>query len=87
MGIQNDTYLVKYINAIYFALTTMLTIGYGDISPESIPEKLITIFIEIVGSCCPIQASLLSDISLTRWVIRCRRCGRRRRSWRGTCRQ
>lgn len=37
LGIQNDTYLVKYINAIYFALTTMLTIGYGDISPESIP--------------------------------------------------
>jgi hypothetical protein len=27
----------------------MLTIGYGDISPQSIPEKIITIFIEIVG--------------------------------------
>ena len=41
--------MVKYINAIYFACTTMLTIGYGDISPVSIPEKIITIFIEIVG--------------------------------------
>ena len=27
----------------------MLTIGYGDISPKNPEEKLITIFIEIVG--------------------------------------
>jgi hypothetical protein len=41
--------MVKYINSIYFACTTMLTIGYGDISPKSVGEKCVTIVIEIVG--------------------------------------
>ncbi|MCB0369254.1 MAG: two pore domain potassium channel family protein [Bdellovibrionales bacterium] len=27
---------MKYMNSIYFACTTMLTIGYGDISPKSL---------------------------------------------------
>ena len=28
----------------------MLTIGYGDISPKNVEEKIVTIFIEIVGT-------------------------------------
>ena len=41
--------MVKYINAIYFASTTMLTIGYGDIAPQGLGEKLVVIVLQIVG--------------------------------------
>lgn len=49
--------MVKYINAVYFACTTILTIGYGDISPKNSEEKLVTIIIEIVGIYVAIQGS------------------------------
>lgn len=35
--------------AIYFALVTALTIGYGDITPESIMGKITSIFIGMIG--------------------------------------
>ena len=49
VGIEGDRFFSKYINFIYFACTTMLTNGYGDISPKNVEEKMVTIVIEIVG--------------------------------------
>lgn len=36
----------------YLAFVTALTIGYGDLSPESYPGKLICILIGVVGMVC-----------------------------------
>ncbi len=38
-----------WFNALYWVLTTMATVGYGDYFMESIPGKLFTIFLYIFG--------------------------------------
>ena len=37
----------QYINSIYFAVVTMITVGYGDIYPQNNTERVFTIFIMI----------------------------------------
>ncbi|EAR98950.2 cyclic nucleotide-binding domain protein (macronuclear) [Tetrahymena thermophila SB210] len=39
-----------YINSVYFSFITMVTVGYGDITPVSIQEKVFVIFM-VVYSC------------------------------------
>lgn len=41
--------LQLYFTSIYFVMTTILTIGFGDISPVTTPEVVITIFVQIIG--------------------------------------
>lgn len=38
-----------YITAFYFTVTTIVTVGYGDITPVNIIEKILTIFLMITG--------------------------------------
>ncbi|GBG25384.1 Potassium voltage-gated channel subfamily H member 6 [Hondaea fermentalgiana] len=40
----------KYISSLYWSFTTMTTVGYGDISPTSDPERIYAIFIMIMGA-------------------------------------
>eukprot|EP01050_Picozoa_sp_SAG11_P017955 SAG11_NODE_2648_length_3128_cov_1.284252_3_plen_422_part_00 len=39
----------KYIVAMYWSITTMTTIGYGDIGPKLHEEKIFVIFAEVIG--------------------------------------
>lgn len=40
----------KYLHAIYWAVTTLTTIGYGDITPETSAQIIYVIIIEITGA-------------------------------------
>ena len=40
---------VQYVNALYFSVTTMCTIGYGDIKPANNTEYIVVIFLELVA--------------------------------------
>jgi voltage-gated potassium channel Kch len=39
-----------YITSIYWAVTTIVTVGYGDILPISLSEKILMCVIIIVGA-------------------------------------
>jgi len=41
----------KYVASLYWALTTMTTIGYGDIIPVTVTERLVTAICMISGAC------------------------------------
>ena len=47
---QNYNQIQMYVASIYFVLTTILTLGYGDIHPISTPEVIVCIFITIAGA-------------------------------------
>ena len=48
-GIQNKNIWVKYIYAFYWSATTIMTVGYGDISPQNIHETLLSTIIIFIG--------------------------------------
>ena len=47
--IENDPTIEQYIHSLYFSLSTLVTIGYGDIKPMNPVEKFIGIFIELIA--------------------------------------
>jgi len=38
-----------YITAFYFLITTMTTVGYGDITPTNTQEEILAIFSMLIG--------------------------------------
>merc|ERR1719198_1731590 len=51
----------QYIASLYWAFTTMTTVGYGDIVPFSIAEKVYAIFIMLMGAT--IFAYMLANVA------------------------
>ncbi|KAL4510182.1 hypothetical protein ABPG72_010375 [Tetrahymena utriculariae] len=47
----NTSYTYLYINAYYFTIVTMITVGYGDFIQTSYLEKVIAIF-TMIFTCC-----------------------------------
>ena len=43
MDDEKDTFMVKIFKRFYFSMTTMSTVGYGDISPKSIKARFLVI--------------------------------------------
>ena len=48
---QNNTFIDLYITALYYLITTLTTVGYGDISGSNFLEKIYGTFTLIVGTC------------------------------------
>jgi hyperpolarization activated cyclic nucleotide-gated potassium channel 2 len=49
-GIINMPLAYQYITSLYWAITTMVTVGYGDITPITASEK-VCVMICMLGSC------------------------------------
>lgn len=43
--IQNEDWATKYIFSIYWAFTTMVTVGYGDITPQNKFEAIVVVVV------------------------------------------
>jgi hypothetical protein len=41
---------IKYLAALYYSITTMITIGYGDIHPFTTPEMIFAILAMVLAS-------------------------------------
>ena len=46
------TDMENLIRMIYFAITTLTTIGFGDFNPKSEVERIATTLILLAGVCC-----------------------------------
>ena len=44
---DDNTWVKRGYNRIYFVLATMSTVGYGDISPMATNERMACIFLEV----------------------------------------
>jgi len=47
--LEGASFKDRYVASLYFAITTMLTVGYGDIIPVNANERVISIFMMILG--------------------------------------
>jgi hypothetical protein len=48
-GLADAVWTERYVTSLYWAITTMITVGYGDVVPLTVPEKLYTIFCMLIA--------------------------------------
>lgn len=48
-GLNNKEFHILYINAMYFNLTTIFSVGYGDITAKNLYEKYYNVFLMMIG--------------------------------------
>jgi potassium voltage-gated channel Eag-related subfamily H protein 1/potassium voltage-gated channel Eag-related subfamily H protein 5 len=58
--IINQFWYVQYIYSLYWASTTMLGVGYGDIYPRNVNEVTFTIIAEYIS--CAIFAYSINEV-------------------------
>lgn len=59
-GIDHADVNTKYIFSLYWAFTTMTTVGYGDIHPNTPKERALTLFTMLVS--CVVYAYTIGSI-------------------------
>jgi len=50
LNIQDESFLNLYLTSTYFVIVTITTVGYGDITGDSIPEIIFQVLLLIVGT-------------------------------------
>jgi voltage-gated potassium channel len=66
-----DSGINGFNNALWWAIVTVTTVGYGDIVPATTPGRLIGAALMLVGvSAIPIATSLVVSVFLTRLQAR-----------------
>lgn len=58
--IRNSSWMVKYVHSLYYAVVTMVTVGYGDIVPQTVPEKMFAVMYIILA--CGVFAYSVNEI-------------------------
>jgi len=48
-GIQDESVQVKYLTSVYWAFSTLTTVGFGDISAYTTPERIFSILCMVAG--------------------------------------
>jgi uncharacterized membrane protein YeaQ/YmgE (transglycosylase-associated protein family) len=61
--IEQKPWLSQYIYSLYWAITTIVTVGYGDITPQNEYEILVTIVIEVIGAA--VFGYIINTIGMT----------------------
>ena len=60
MGLSEESIEIKYMYSLYWSSVTIMTVGYGDISPQNSAEVWFTIFAIFLG--CGVVAYIISAI-------------------------
>jgi voltage-gated potassium channel len=62
-----DSGINGFDNALWWAIVTVTTVGYGDVVPETTPGRLVASGLMLVGvSAIPIATSLVVSVFITR---------------------
>lgn len=48
-NLTNERLTIKYVNSLYWTITTLSTVGYGDITPQNTREKLVCMGVMLIG--------------------------------------
>ena len=60
LKIRTEHWEVKYVNSLYYAIVTMVTVGYGDITPQNSIEKIFSIC--YIGMACGVFAYGVNEV-------------------------